>query len=53
MVLYLFPNRYRQDFAPALETNDKRSASSSERRPTTNGAAVLVVDYTLYKRIFW
>jgi len=52
MVLYLFPNRDRQEFAPALETNDKRSASSSGRRLTTNGAAVSVVVYTLYKRIF-
>jgi hypothetical protein len=52
MVIYLFPNRDRQDFAPALETNDKRSASSSERRLTTNGAAVLVADYKPYKRNF-
>ena len=52
MVLYLFTNRDRRDFASALETNDKRSASYSERRLTTNGSAVLVVGYTLYKRIF-
>jgi len=53
MVLYLFPNRDRQEIHPALETNDKRSANSSGRRLTTNGAAVSVVDYKLYKRIFW
>lgn len=52
MVLYLFPNRDRQEIHPALETNDKRSANSSGRRLTTNGAAVSVVDYKLYKRIF-
>jgi len=53
MVLYLFPKRDRQDFAPALETNDKRSSSFSLRKITTNATTVLVVEYTLYKRIFW